>query len=278
MSIQWFPGHMNSARREVSKAMGGIDVVIELLDARIPAASANPMIRELRLERNRPCLKILNKADLADPAVTQAWLDFYHRQPDVKAVALSCHLPGQAAQVPSLCLPLAPQRGTPAKPLRMMILGIPNVGKSTLMNMLLKRRIAKVGDEPAITQMLQRHPLNNRMILIDSPGLLWPKIEDPVAGLLLAAVHAVGRNAVTDEEVAEFLAPLLAARDSLLLSGRYGFDPEGRDGPALLEAIAKKRGCLGKGGEPDREKAARILLTEYRNGTLGRASLETPEG
>lgn len=278
MSIQWFPGHMNSARREVAKAMTGVDVVIELLDARIPASSANPMIRELRLERDRPCLKILNKADLADPAVTRAWLDFYHRQPGVKAVALSCHLPGQAAQVPSLCQPLAPHRGTPAKPLRMMILGIPNVGKSTLMNMLLKRRIAKVGNEPAVTQALQRHPLNNRMILIDSPGLLWPKIEEPAAGLLLAAVYAVGPNAVTDEEVAEFLAPLLAARDPALLSKRYGFDPEGRDGSAMLEAIAKKRGCLGKGGEPDRERAARILLTEYRNGTLGRASLETPEG
>jgi len=277
MSIQWFPGHMNSARREISKAMAATDVVIELLDARIPASSANPMIRELRLEWGRPCLQILNKADLADPSVTQAWINFYRLQPGLKAVALSCNRPGEAAGVPNLCRPLAPHRGTPAKPLRMMILGIPNVGKSTLMNRLLKRPIAKVGNEPAVTRSLQRHPLNNRMILIDSPGLLWPKIEDPVAGLLLAAVHAVGPNAVSDEEVAGFLAALLAARYPALLAARYGFGPEGLDGPGVLEAIAKKRGCLATGGEPDREKAARVLLTEYRNGTLGRASLEAPE-
>jgi ribosome biogenesis GTPase A len=277
MSIQWFPGHMNSARREAAKAMAGIDVVIELLDARIPASSGNPMIEGLRLERGRPSLKVLNKADLADPAVTDAWLDLFNRQTGVKAIALSCNHPGEAAKVPSLCQPLAPHRGSVAKPLRMMILGIPNVGKSTLMNRLLKRRIAKVGDEPAITQFLQCHALNDRMTLTDSPGLLWPKIENPVVGLRLAAIHAIGRNAVDDEAVAEFLAATLVARYPALLTARYGFDAEGLDGASVIEAIAKKRGCLRKGGEPDREKAARILLEDYRNGTLGRTSLETPE-
>lgn len=277
MSIQWFPGHMNSARREAAKAMAAVDVVIELLDARAPESSCNPMIESLRLERDRPCLKILNKADLADPSVTQAWLNLYHRQPGVKAIALSCNHPGEAAKVPSLCQPLAPHRGSPAKPLRMMIMGIPNVGKSTLMNRLLKRRIAKVGDEPAVTRTLQRHALNDRMTLTDSPGLLWPKIENPVVGLTLAAIHAIGRNAVVDEAIAEFLAATLVARYPALLASRYGFDPKGLNGAAILEAIAKKRGCLRHGGEPDREKAARILLDDYRNGTLGRASLETPE-
>jgi ribosome biogenesis GTPase A len=268
---------MNSARREAAKAMGTIDVVIELLDARMPASSGNPMIEALRLERGRPCLKILNKADLADPAVTQAWLDLFNRQPGVKAAAISCIHPGEAAKVPSLCQPLAPQRGTVTKPLRMMIMGIPNVGKSTLMNRLLKRRIAKVGDEPAVTQYLERHSLNDRMTLTDSPGLLWPKIEDPVVGLRLATIYAIGHNAVNDEEVAEFLAATLVARYPDRLTARYGFDAEWLDGAAVLEAIAKKRGCLRKGGEPDREKAARILLEEYRSGTLGRTSLETPE-
>ena len=279
MSIQWFPGHMNSARKEAAKTMEVIDVIVEVLDARMPEASCNPLIEELRLHRQRPCLKILNKADLADPAVTHAWLDFYNRQPGVKAVALSCNKAGHAAQVPSLCQPLAPHRDSPAKPLRMLIMGIPNVGKSTLMNALLKRRVAHVGDEPAVTKSQQRHALNDHMTLIDSPGLLWPKIEQPAVGLMLAAIHAIGRNAVVDEEIAEFLATILVARYPSLLTARYDCVVDGLDGAGVLEAIAKKRGCLrnGRGGELDREKAARILLADYRNGTLGRTSLETPE-
>jgi ribosome biogenesis GTPase A len=245
----------------------------------MPEASSNPMITELRQHRKRPCLKVLNKADLADPTVTQAWLNAYNLEAGVSAVALSCNKKGQATQVPSLCQPLAPHRNSTTKPLRMFIMGIPNVGKSTLMNVLLKRRLAKVGNEPAVTKMQQRHTLNDRMTLIDSPGLLWPKIEHPVVGLMLATIHAIGANAVVDEEIAEFLATILLTRYPTLLTARYEFGVEGLDGAGVLEAIARKRGCLrkGKGGELDREKAARILLTEYRNGILGRTSLETPE-
>src|SRR5450756_1023903 len=278
MSIQWFPGHMASARKKAAETMEFIDVVIEVLDARLPEASCNPLIRELRLHRQRPCLKILNKADLADPVVTQAWLNFYNKQAGVKAVALSCKNAGDAARVPSLCQPLAPHRDSTFKPLRMMIMGIPNVGKSTLMNMLLKRRVANVGDEPAVTKSQQCHQLNDHMTLTDSPGLLWPKIESPQDGLKLATIHAIGRNATIDEEVAEYLATTLLTRYPGLLAARYGVAEEGLDGVAVIEAIAKKRGCLlkGRGGEPDMEKAAMILLTEYRSGKLGRISLETP--
>ena len=279
MSIQWFPGHMNSARRKAAETMEFIDVVIEVLDARLPEASCNPLITELRLQRQRPCLKILNKADLADPAVTQAWLDFYNKQAGVKAVALSCKNASDAAKVPRLCQPLAPHRNSTHKPLRMMIMGIPNVGKSTLMNMLLKRRVAHVGDEPAVTKSQQSHSISDRMTLTDSPGLLWPKIEKPEDGLKLATIHAIGRNAVIEEEVAEFLAATLLSRYPGLLAARYDIVEEGLDGMDVIEAIAKKRGCLlkGRGGEPDLEKAAMILLTEYRSGKLGRISLETPE-
>ncbi|THJ21984.1 MAG: ribosome biogenesis GTPase YlqF [Nitrospira sp. CG24E] len=278
MSIQWFPGHMNRARQEAAKTMEAIDVVVELLDARIPEASCNPLIRELWLARQRPSLKVLNKADLADPAVTQAWLELYSRQPGVSAVALSCNHAGDAAKLPQLCQTLAPHRNSSAKPLRMLIMGIPNVGKSTLLNMLLKRRIARVGDEPAVTKVQQRHKLNDHMAITDSPGLLWGTIEDPRVGLLLATVNAVGHKVVDDEEVAEFLASILLARYPAKLTTRYGFTMERLTSAGVIDAIARKRGCLlTKGGGLDRNKAARILLSDFRDGTLGRTSLETPE-
>lgn len=277
MSIKWFPGHMVSARKKAADTMEKIDLVIEVLDARLPEASCNPMIKELRVHRQRPCLKILNKADLADPAVTQAWLNFYNRQKDVKAVALSCKKPGDVAKVPGLCEALAPHRGTNLKPLRMMIMGIPNVGKSTLMNALLNRRVAAVGDEPAVTKNQQRLELNSRMSLVDTPGLMWPRIEHDSDGYMLAASHAIGRNAVIDEEVAAFLGDLLLARYPALLTARYGCAVEGLDGVGVIEAVAKKRGFRLKGGDPDLEKAALILLKDYRTGALGRISLESPE-
>ena len=279
MSIQWFPGHMTSARRKAAETMEFIDVVIEVLDARTPEAGCNPMISELREHRQRPCLKLLNKTDLADPAVTQEWLDFYNQQPGVKAVALCCKSSSEVARVPKLCQSLAAHRDSTHKPLRMMIMGIPNVGKSTLMNTLLKRRIAKVGDEPAVTKSQQSHKLNERMTLTDSPGLMWPKIKHHSDGLMLAAIHSIGRNAVIDEEVAIFLAAILLTRYPKQLVDRYRLEVDGLDDVGVLEMIAKKRGCLlkGKGGAPDLGKAAMIFLTEFRNGKLGRISLESPK-
>jgi ribosome biogenesis GTPase A len=277
MPIQWFPGHMNSARKKAAETMEHTDVVIEVVDARLPEASSNPMIRELRLHRSRPCLKVLNKADLADPNVTKAWLDYYNSQPDVKAVAISCKKPGEAARVPELCRPLAPHRGSNLKPLRMMIMGIPNVGKSTLINALLNRRIAKVGDEPAVTKNQQRFDLSAQLTLTDTPGMMWPKIAHDSDGYMLAASHAIGRNAVIEEEVATFLADLLLARYPALLEARYKFDVAGLDGTGVVEAIAKKRGYRLKAGAPDFEKAALTLLVDYRTGTLGRISLESPQ-
>jgi len=268
---------MNSARKKAAETMEVADIVIEVLDARLPEASSNPMIHQLRLFRQRPCLKILNKADLADPAVTKAWLDYFNAQQGVKAVALSCKKPGDVAKVPGLANALAPHRGVRLKNLRMMIMGIPNVGKSTLINALLNRRAAKVGDEPAVTKNQQRFDLNDRMSLIDTPGMLWPKIEHASDGLMLAASHAVGRNAVIDEEVAVFLAEILLARYPSLLTARYGFAVEGLDAVGVIEAIAQRRGHRLKGGDADFEKAATTLLLDYRSGALGRISLETPE-
>ena len=279
MTIQWFPGHMTSARKKASETMAMTDVVIEVLDARCPEASSNPMIRELRLARQRPCLRLLNKADLADPEATKAWLEFYNRQPGVKAVAISCKKPGDAAKVPALCQSLAPHRNDGVKPLRMMIMGIPNVGKSTLMNALVKKRVAAVGDEPAVTKQQQRIDLSPRQTLFDTPGLMWPKIEHDSDGYMLAASHAIGTNAVMEEEVATFLAGVLLERYPEGIARRYGLALEGLDAPGVIECVAKKRGCLikGSGGEVDMDKASLILLTDYRSGALGRISLETPE-
>lgn len=282
MAIQWFPGHMTSARKKAEETLEHIDVVIEVLDARVPAASHNPMIEEMRNFRQRPNLKILNKADLADPQVTQAWLNYFNKQPNTKAVALSCKKPGDAKKIPGLCRQLAPHRGTPLKPLRMMIMGIPNVGKSTLMNALLNRRAAKVGDEPAVTKSQQRFDLSDSLNITDTPGMMWPKIEHESDGYLLAASHAIGRNAVIDEDVAEFLGNLLLKQYPALMNTRYKLDVmkldvTAIDGIDLLQAIAKRRTYKRNDGEWDMERTAMALLTDYRSGAIGRISLESPQ-
>lgn len=284
MSIGWYPGHMVAARKKAAETMALIDVVVEVLDARLPGASGNPIITEMRAHRQRPCLKILNKADAADPAVTAQWLKAIEaehaalrgHQGAVKAVALSCKKPADVARVLRLAAGLVPHRDGHMKAVRMLVMGIPNVGKSTLINALLKRRVAPVGDEPAITKQLRRYELDDRTVLFDTPGLMWPAIAHPSDGLMLAASHAIGANAYIDEEVATYLADLLLTRYPALLAKRYGCAVAGMDGPALLEAVARGRGLRARGGHLDLEKAAHALLTDYRQGSLGRISLETP--
>lgn len=277
MAIQWFPGHMTSARKKASETMALTDVVVEVVDARIPEASCNPMIGELRRFRQRPCLKILNKADLADPAATRQWQEYYGAQEGVTAVALSCKNARDVARVAQLCQQLAPHRNDGTKRLRIMIMGIPNVGKSTLMNALLKRKVAKVGDEPAVTKMQQTLDFGSHMTLTDTPGMMWPKIAHDSDGFMLAACHAIGRNAVIDEEVAEFLAGILLARYPQQLAQRYRLDPARLDAWGVVEEVGRRRGCLQKGGKLDVEKASQILLTDFRAGLLGQISLETPQ-
>ncbi|MGK5044725.1 ribosome biogenesis GTPase YlqF [Janthinobacterium sp. GB4P2] len=277
MAIQWYPGHMNAARKKAAETMENTDLVIEVVDARLPAASCNPMVDELRLFRQRPCLKILNKTDLADPAATAAWVAYFNAQEGVTAYAMTTKKPGDVARIPDLAKSLAPHRGVPTKPLRIMIMGIPNVGKSTLMNALLKKRVAKVGDEPAVTKMQQKLYLDKNTILVDTPGMLWPKIAIPSDGLMLAASHAIGSNALIEEEVAVFLAEELLKRYPDLLAARYGTKVDEVDAIGVVEGIAAKRGFRIKGGDYDFEKASHTLLLDYRSGILGRISLETPD-
>jgi len=268
---------MATARKEAARTMAKIDVVIEVLDARLPGASSNPSIEQLRLHRQRPCLKVLNKSDLADPDATAAWLRRYDGGKLVKAVALSCKNAREVARIPALAASLVPNRGDILKPVRMLVMGVPNVGKSTLVNALLKRKVAKTGDEPAVTRQQSRFDLGDNMALIDTPGLMWPVIRHPGDGLMLAASHAIGENAFISEEVASFLADILLARYPDLVAGRYRVSPGSLDGPGLVEAIARQRGYLLKGNRLDYEKAGNALVHDYRSGALGRVSLETPE-
>ena len=284
MTIGWFPGHMVAARKKTAETLALVDVVVEMLDARLPGASSNPMITELREERQRPVLKILNKADQADPAATSAWMRALEGAPrglhghiPVKAVALSCKKASDVARVTRLAGSLAPHRGGVEKPLRIMVMGIPNVGKSTLINALVGRRVANVGDEPAITKRVQRYDLADRTVLYDTPGLMWPKIAYASDGLMLAASHAIGLNAYIDEEVATYLAALLRVRYPAALAKRYACDPAALDGTALIDAVARARNFRLKGGAFDLEKAASALVGDYRSGALGRISLETPQ-
>jgi ribosome biogenesis GTPase A len=278
MTIEWFPGHMASARKNAAETMGKIDVVIEVLDARLPGASSNPLIERLRLGRQRPCLKVLNKADLADPQATIAWARHYGAQKGVAAVALSSKNLRDVAKVPRLAASLVPHRDSPLKPVRMLVMGVPNVGKSTLVNALLRRKAAKTGDEPAITRAQSRFRLDERHELIDTPGLMAPAIRNEREALLLAASHLIGPEAYDEEEAATFLAGILLERYPGLVRTRYDVDPGRLDGAGLITAIARARGFLRRGGQPDHNKAARALLTDYRSGRLGRVTLEAPPG
>lgn len=271
---------MNSARKKAAETMEITDLVIEVVDARCPMASSNPMVEELRLFRQRPCLKILNKADLADPKTTQAWIEHLNAQPNTRAIAMNTKNPGAVGQILPTCRALAPHRTDATKPLRMMIMGVPNVGKSTLMNALLKKRVANVGDEPAVTKTQQRIELSSDMVLTDTPGMLWPKIELDSDGLMLAASHAIGVNAYFEDEVAIYLAGIVRTRFGKALMARYKIKDTHTlaqlDDVGVIEHIAAQRGYRGKGGALDFDKAAHTLLQDYRDGALGGVSLESP--
>lgn len=276
MPIQWFPGHMHLTRQAIAERVKQIDVVMELLDARLPASSANPLLAELTGGRAR--LKILNKQDLADAARTEAWLAWYNAQPDTRALALDASEAAPAQRLIDACRALAPQRGGMAKPLRVLVCGIPNVGKSTLINTLMGKRAAKTGDEAGITKVEQRLALASDIYLFDTPGMLWPRIFVDKSGYNLAASGAVGRNAYDEQEVALELLNYLKQHYADRLAGRYKLAEVGTlADEALLTEIGRKRGALQSGGRVDLQKAAEVVLNDFRGGQLGRITLETPE-
>src|SRR6478735_8768479 len=219
MAIQWFPGHMHVTQKAISERVKDIDVVIELLDARLPGSSANPMLADLT--GHTPGLKVLNKQDLADPERTTLWLAHYNAQPATRAIGLDASLTTPARQLVEACHALSPNRGGMAKPMRVLICGIPNVGKSTLINTLTGGRKAKTGDEAGITKLEQRITLADDFYLWDTPGMLWPRIIVPKSGYNLAASGAIGRNAFDEEEVALELLDYLKRHYAGLVEARY---------------------------------------------------------
>lgn len=276
-TIQWFPGHMHATRQAIrDRLKAGVDVVIELLDARCPGASSNPLLA--KMTAGKAALKLLNKADLADPVRTEAWLAHFNAQRATRALAINSHQGAPVKALVAACQQLFPTRGNLAKPLRVMVCGIPNVGKSTLINAILGKRATKTGDEPGVTKTEQRLQLAPGVYLWDTPGMLWPKIEVPESGLLLAACGAVGRNAYEEELVALELLDLLRPVYPQALQQRFGVarSDEG-DADAELVAIARRRGAVMSGGRINRQKASELLLTDFRQGLLGRITLETPE-
>jgi ribosome biogenesis GTPase A len=280
MSIQWFPGHMHLTRKAITERVKEIDVVIEMLDARLPGSSANPLLAELT--SGRPTLKVINKQDMADPERTVLWLAHYNAQPNTRAIPLDASDKAPARAIIAACHELAPNRGGMVKPMRVLICGIPNVGKSTLINTLLGKRSAKTGDEAGITRNEQRLALADDFYLYDTPGMLWPRIVVPESGFNLAASGAVGRNAYDDQEVALELMVKLKTDYPDLLEARYKLDLppaelSGLPEEDLLEAVARKRGALAGGGSVNWQKAAEIVIADFRSTSLGRITLETPE-
>ncbi len=274
MPIEWYPGHMTKARREIAAVIQGFDVIIEVLDARLPASSANPMLQQLR--RNKPCIKVLNKEDLADPSVTRKWVRHFDRESGIRALPLNATNRQIAGQITKLCRQLAPHRGQPGKSLRAMVIGIPNVGKSTLINTLAGKRIAKVGDKPAITTAQQQINLRNGIFVSDTPGLLWPDMRNQLSAYRLATSGAIGDNAIDPPDVALFALDYMMRRYPQALAERYKFEELPPSPADILAEIGRRRGCLVSGGEVDPYRAAELFLRELRGGVLGRISLEEP--
>lgn len=279
MAVQWYPGHMNKARRIIKETMSNIDLVIEVMDARIPFSSENPMVAELR--QHRPCIKILNKSDIAEPAITKVWLKHLEKEQGVKAQALTVLEKSKTKNLPELCKKLLPERGSAVKPRRVMIMGIPNVGKSTLINTLAGKTLAKVGDEPAVTKVVssssQRIILEEGITLSDTPGILWPKIENENSGYRLAVTGAIKNTAIDFEDIALFAADYLIQAYPEKIVERYKLKQIPSTDIECLEEIGRRRGGLRAGGVVDIQRAAEILIHDIRSAALGRLSFETPE-
>ena len=274
MTLQWYPGHMTKARRELAALMPSQDIVIEVLDARLPGSSSNPVVHELR--RDKPCVKVLTKADLADPEVTRAWIHKFEAEPNVTAFASSSSRAAETRKRLFALTKHAAQHRGPDKHPRALICGVPNVGKSTLINILVKHAVAKVGDKPAVTKEQQQVKLDSGMVVTDSPGLMWPKIEDEIGAFRLAFAGSIPDTAIDYLTIGMFGAQFVLAHYAPLVVARYKLPVTPASPEALLTEIGRRRGGLRPGGKVDLHKAAEIFVHEFRAGVIGPISLERP--
>lgn len=285
MHFQWYPGHMTKARRMMEENLKLVDLIIELVDARVPMSSRNPDIHELG--RNKSRLILLNKADLAEEAATDTWVEYFQKQ-SARAVKVNSRKGGGLKSIQAVIQEACKEkmerdrrRGILNRPVRAMVVGIPNVGKSTFINTLAGKACAKTGNKPGVTKGKQWIRLNKQVELLDTPGILWPKFEDQKVGQQLAFIGSIKDELLNQEELALELIRFLIAHYPGTLEEKYSSGEEALQETAspveILTVIARNRQCLGRGGELDLEKAARLLLDDFRGGRLGRITLEYPE-
>ncbi|WP_101843868.1 ribosome biogenesis GTPase YlqF [Halobacillus sp. Marseille-P3879] len=280
MTIQWYPGHMAKAKREAEEKLKLVDFVIELVDARAPFSSENPSLHLLL--QNKPKLVVMMKKDLADPSLTDHWINYYAEQ-NVTAIAIEANNKKDIQRVIQAGKDLGREKmeklkakGIRPRPLRAMILGIPNVGKSTLINRLANKKTAETGDKPGVTKKQQWIKVKKDFELLDTPGILWPKFEDEEIGYRLAAIGTIKDTILPKEDVAAYILDYVSSHYPDLLEQRYGFSSYD-DIMEAFEQIGRKRGCLETGGVVNYEKTADIILQDLRTGKLGLISFEQPE-
>jgi ribosome biogenesis GTPase A len=280
MAIQWFPGHMAKARRQVTEKLKLIDIVIELIDARLPASSRNPMIDEII--SHKPRLMLLNKADLADERSTKEWIAYFEAQGH-KVLAIDAQSGKGMKEIISACQEVVKEKfdkmrakGIKPRAIRALIVGIPNVGKSTLINKLAKKNIAQTGDRPGVTKAQQWIKVGKEMELLDTPGILWPKFEDELVGLRLATTGAIKDSIMNLQDITVYALRFLGEHYPKRLAERYEITSIPEEIVEAFDTIGKLRGCLMGGGLVDYDKVSDLVLRELRGGKLGRLTFERP--
>lgn len=274
MNIQWYPGHMLETKKLLKNSISKVDAILEVLDARLPIASENPILNQLCKDKIR--IKVLNKSDLADPAVTDSWLAYFEHQRNVPAISICASQQIQVEKALDSCISRITRNR--ARKVKVIVVGIPNTGKSTILNTLVGKKVAKTGNVPAITRQQQRTSLKNNIDIYDTPGILWPVIEPQERAFTLAASGAISDTALDYHQIGIFVAGLLLKNYPHLLLERYAFLKQiPRDESELIEKIGTARGCLLKGGNINYNKAAEILIRDLRSGKIGKISFEMPK-